>query len=55
MKFTISWLKDHLETKSSDEDIINKLTAIDLEVEEVIDAKATTSSTSRSIAVSYRP
>jgi phenylalanyl-tRNA synthetase beta chain len=41
MKFTISWLKEHLETKSSDEDIINKLTAIGLEVEEVIDAKAT--------------
>ena len=41
MKFTISWLKEHLETKSSDEDIINKLTAIGLEVEEVKDAKAT--------------
>ena len=41
MKFTISWLKEHLETKSSDQDIINKLTAIGLEVEEVKDAKAT--------------
>lgn len=41
MKFTINWLKEHLETKSSDEDIINKLTAIGLEVEEVKDAKAT--------------
>jgi phenylalanyl-tRNA synthetase beta chain len=41
MKFTISWLKEHLETKFSDEDIINKLTAIGLEVEEVTDAKAT--------------
>ena len=40
MKFTISWLKEHLETKASDEEIINKLTAIGLEVEEVKDANA---------------
>ena len=40
MKFTISWLKEHLETKASDEEIINKLTAIGLEVEEVNDANA---------------
>ena len=39
MKFTISWLKEHLETKALDEEIINKLTAIGLEVEEVQDAK----------------
>ena len=40
MKFTISWLKEHLETKALDEEIINKLTAIGLEVEEVQDASA---------------
>tara|TARA_B110000459_G_scaffold80815_1_gene90860 strand:- start:82 stop:396 length:315 start_codon:yes stop_codon:yes gene_type:complete len=40
MKFTISWLKEHLETKALNEEIINKLTAIGLEVEEVQDASA---------------
>ena len=33
MKFTIDWLKDHLETKFSDSKIIDKLTNIGLEVE----------------------
>ena len=33
MKFTIDWLKDHLDTKLSDEKIIDKLTNIGLEVE----------------------
>ena len=39
MKFTIDWLKDHLETKASDIEIINRLTEIGLEVEDVKDAK----------------
>ncbi len=33
MKFTIEWLKEHLDTKLNDEKIINKLTNIGLEVE----------------------
>ena len=33
MKFTIDWLKDHLDTKLNDEKIIDKLTNIGLEVE----------------------
>ena len=33
MKFTIDWLKEHLDTKYSDEKIIDKLTNIGLEVE----------------------
>ena len=33
MKFTIDWLKQHLETKYSEEKIIDKLTNIGLEVE----------------------
>ena len=33
MKFTIQWLKDHLETKLSDDKIIENLTSIGLEVE----------------------
>lgn len=37
MKFTLSWLKDHLETDASLEEICDKLTMIGLEVEEVDD------------------
>lgn len=37
MKFTFSWLKDHLETDASLEQVVEKLTAIGLEVEEVED------------------
>ena len=33
MKFTVDWLKDHLETKKGDHQILNKLTDIGLEVE----------------------
>ena len=33
MKFTIDWLKQHLETKYNEEKIIDKLTNIGLEVE----------------------
>ena len=41
MKFTLSWLKDHLETKASVDEIATKLSAIGLEVESVDDpAKA---------------
>jgi phenylalanyl-tRNA synthetase beta chain len=35
MKFSLSWLKDHLDTDASAEEIADKLTAIGLEVEEV--------------------
>ena len=35
MKFTLSWLKDHLETDASFDDILETLTVIGLEVEEV--------------------
>ncbi|WP_455474213.1 phenylalanine--tRNA ligase subunit beta [Bartonella sp. B30(2025)] len=37
MKFTLSWLKDHLETNASLDEICDKLTAIGLEVEHVDD------------------
>ncbi len=37
MKFTLSWLKDHLQTSASLEEICTSLSAIGLEVEEVID------------------
>ncbi|WP_174803967.1 phenylalanine--tRNA ligase subunit beta [Martelella limonii] len=40
MKFTLSWLKDHLETDATLEDICKRLTTIGLEVEEVDDKAA---------------
>ena len=40
MKFTLSWLKDHLETQSSLEEIVETLTMIGLEVESLDDKSA---------------
>lgn len=40
MKFTLSWLKDYLETTASVEQIAEKLTSIGLEIEEVVDPAA---------------
>ena len=37
MKFTLSWLKDHLDTTASLDEIVDKLTMIGLEVEHVED------------------
>jgi phenylalanyl-tRNA synthetase beta chain len=37
MKFTLGWLKDHLDTNASVEEIAKTLTMIGLEVEEVVD------------------
>lgn len=37
MKFTLSWLKQHLETQADVQTIADKLTAIGLEVEDVVD------------------
>jgi phenylalanyl-tRNA synthetase beta chain len=36
MKFTLSWLQDHLETSASLDEILYALTDLGLEVEEVI-------------------
>lgn len=38
MKFTLSWLKDHLDTEATLDEIVDKLTMIGLEVEDVVDA-----------------
>ena len=38
MKFTISWLKEHLDTQKSDQELIDSLTNIGLEVEDVVNA-----------------
>ena len=40
MKFSLSWLKDHLDTTASVEEIAAKLNAIGLEVEGVEDPAA---------------
>jgi phenylalanyl-tRNA synthetase beta chain len=40
MKFTLSWLKDHLETDASLDEIVERLTSIGLEVEAVDDKAA---------------
>ncbi len=40
MKFTLSWLKDHLETSASIAEVADAMTMAGLEVEEVIDAGA---------------
>ncbi len=40
MKFTLSWLKDHLETDASLDDIAKRLTMLGLEVESVSDRAA---------------
>ena len=41
MKFTLSWLHDHLDTDAALDAIVEKLTLIGLEVEEVVDPAAT--------------
>ncbi len=41
MKFTLSWLRDHLETEASLDEILYALTDLGLEVEEVTDPGAT--------------
>ena len=40
MKFTLSWLKEHLETEATLDEIVERLTMIGLEVEEVTDPAA---------------
>src|SRR3546814_3835289 len=40
MKFTLGWLKDHLETEASLDDIVAALTRVGLEVEGVEDPAA---------------
>ena len=37
MKFTLSWLKEHLDTDATLDEIVDKLTMIGLEVESVED------------------
>ena len=41
MKFTLSWLREHLDTTASLDEIVNGLIGVGLEVEEVSDEKKT--------------
>ena len=40
MKFTLSWLKEHLETKATKNEIVDRLTMVGLEVERIVDRSA---------------
>ncbi|MEQ9200060.1 MAG: phenylalanine--tRNA ligase subunit beta, partial [Rhodospirillales bacterium] len=40
MKFTLSWLKDHLETDATADQVAEQLTMLGLEVEEIVDRAA---------------
>jgi len=40
MKFTLSWLKEHLDTHAHLDEIVDRLTALGVEVEEVVDRGA---------------
>ncbi|MBD3786864.1 MAG: phenylalanine--tRNA ligase subunit beta [Sphingomonadales bacterium] len=57
MKFTLSWLKDHLETSASVDEITEALTDLGLEVEEVVNpaAKLTTFTLARVLHAEKHP
>ena len=40
MKFTLSWLKEHLETDASLDDIADRLTMLGLEIDDVVNRAA---------------
>lgn len=55
MKFTLSWLKDHLETEASLEEIVDTLTRIGLEVERVDNPAAALKDFSIAYVIEARP
>jgi phenylalanyl-tRNA synthetase beta chain len=55
MKFTLSWLKDHLDTEASLDDIVETLTRIGLEVEGVEDRARTLSAFTIASVLSASP
>ncbi|TGD44571.1 phenylalanine--tRNA ligase subunit beta [Pseudotabrizicola sediminis] len=57
MKFTLSWLKDHLDTQASLDDILYALTDLGLEVEEVVNpaAKLATFTIAKVLAAEQHP
>jgi len=55
MKFTLSWLKDHLETEADLDTIAETLTRIGLEVEEVVDPAAALSAFTVAHVISAEP
>jgi phenylalanyl-tRNA synthetase beta chain len=55
MKFTLSWLKDHLDTDASLEEITDRLTMLGLEVEEVVDRAAGFAAFKAALVVEAKP
>lgn len=55
MKFTLAWLKDHLETEASLDEITERLTMLGLEVEEVVDRAAEFAAFKSARVVEARP
>ena len=57
MKFTLSWLKEHLVTDASIDEIVERMTMIGLEVEDVADpaAKLTAFSVARIVSAAKHP
>lgn len=55
MKFTLSWLREHLESDASLNDIANTLTKIGLELEEIIDRSAALKQFTVGHVISARP
>ena len=55
MKFTLAWLKDHLDTEASLEEITTRLTMLGLEVEEVLDRSAEFSAFKSALVVDAKP
>ena len=55
MKFTLNWLKDHLDTEASLEEITTRLTMLGLEVEEVLDRSAEFSAFKSALVVDAKP
>jgi len=55
MKFTLSWLRDHLDTDASLEEITDRLTMLGLEVEEVVDRSAEFAAFKSALVVEAKP
>jgi len=55
MKFTLSWLKDHLDTEASLDEITDRLTTLGLEVEDVVNPAAALSAFKSAYVVEAKP
>ena len=53
MKFTLNWLKDHLDTRADLETVTRTLTAVGLEVEDVSDPGAALGGIRRGLCIAH--